>query len=394
MARIDSADDTPAAVLLLVDRLRVVQIIPALAFGGLERVATTLTVGLEQRVGRIVVCSSGAAGYVGGAPLDAELRGAGVDVVLVPRPTPGNPARYARSIAALARVIKRERPDLVHAHNPGAAAAAAAARAVAGARDTAIVTTHHGVKGHRLRQAVRVLNASSDLVVGIGPTVTRELRAAGLPDSRSATVFNAIDVHAARPRDEVRREFDAEDAELVVTVGRYVEEKNQGLLLDATALLRESRPRLRVFVIGYGRLEGKLRRRVRQLGLGDSALITGPREDAVSIMAAADVFALPSAQEGLGLVALEAMAVGCPVVATAVGGIVDTVRDGRTGLLVRDQGAEAFAAALVRLLDDENLRQQVAAGGEDLVRREFSVERMVEGYAEVYERAVRQRRSN
>jgi len=377
----------------LPERLRVVQIIPVLAFGGLERVATTLSVGLAGRVERIVVCSAGAAGYTGGDPLEHELKEAGVEIRVIPRPAPRTPVRFARSLVALARVLRDERPDVIHAHNPAAAAAAAIARRLTRRRDAAIVTTHHGVQEERTRNAVRLLEASSDMVVGIGPTVTRDLRAAGLPEDRSATVFNAIEVHITREPAEIRREFDAEDAELVVNVGRYVEEKNQGLLLDAVALLRETRPRLRALVIGYGHLEPNLREHAKRLGLDGVVTLTGPRQDAVAIVAAADAFAMTSASEGLGLVVLEAMAVGCPVVATAVGGVLDIVRDDETGLLVPDGDAKALAEALGRLLDDAALRRRLAEQARRLAEREFSVKGMVEQYEAVYESVVARRRA-
>ena len=391
-ARLDSADDTHAAVCLLLERLRVLQIIPALAIGGLERVGTTLSVGLVGRVERVVVCSAGAVGYTGGAPLAQELADAGVEVILIPRPKPRPPGRYLRSVKALAAAFRRERPDVVHAHNPGAAVAAAVARRLARRPEIAIVTTHHGVTAERTRHAARALAASSDIVVGIGPTVTKDLRAAGVPESKSATVFNSVAVEPGRPGDEVRRELGAEDAELVVNVGRYVEEKNQQLLLDAVARLRADRPRLRALVIGYGTLGDDLRKHVRELGLEDVVQITGPREDAVAIVAAADVFAMTSAEEGLGLVVLEAMAVGCPVVATSVGGVLDTVRDGETGLLVPAGDPDAFAEGLARALDDPDLRRRLANNGRDLVRREFSVETMGDRYAELYISAVQRRR--
>ena len=373
--------------------MRVLQIIPALAFGGLERIGTTLAVGLKGRVASIAVCSSGVRGFIGGRTLAAELDAAGVAVIPIPRPSPADPWRYARSVAALAAVLRRERPDVVHAHNPAAAAAVAAARALARCGDTAIVTTHHGVSAERVPRATAVLRRSSDLVVGIGPTVSRELQAAGLPPSRSVTILNAVDIRATRPRADVRREFGSEDSELIVTVGRYEAEKNQRLLIAALAVLRRERPQVRALVVGYGRLEDELRRQVRDLSLEDVVAITGPRDDAVDITAAADVFALTSQHEGLGLVVLEAMAVGCPVVATAVGGVPDIVHDGETGLLAPPGSAEGVAAALARVLGDAELRSTIAEGGRRMIVRDFNVGLMVDRYVEVYERALELRRT-
>jgi len=131
----------------------------------------------------------------------------------------------------------------------------------------------------------------------------------------------------------------------------------------------------------------------KRLGLDGVVTLTGRRQDAVAIVAAADAFAMTSASEGLGLVVLEAMAVGCPVVATAVGGVLDIVRDDETGLLVPDGDARALAEALGRLLDDPTLRRRLAGQARRLAEREFSVKGMVEQYEAVYESVVARRRA-
>ena len=166
------------------------------------------------------------------------------------------------------------------------------------------------------------------MVVGVSPHVTRTLRRSGLRGTRkSATVFNTVDVRRSRSAVDVRREFDAEDAELVVSVGRYVKEKNRRLLLESLALLGRRRRRLRALMISKGPLKAYLIAKARALGLGGIVTLTGERTDAMSITAACDVFALSSMWEGLPLTLLEAMTLRRPIVATAVGGIGDVLRD-------------------------------------------------------------------
>jgi glycosyltransferase involved in cell wall biosynthesis len=233
---------------------------------------------------------------------------------------------------------------------------------------------------------------SSDLVVGVGPETTRSLNDAGLSPSRTTTVYNAVDAHVDRSRAEVRRELDVEDAELLVTVGRYAPEKDHALLLDAIARLAPTRPRLRALVIGGGPLEEALRRRVDELGLHAVVQLLGSREDAVAIAAAADVFALSSESEGLPLALLEAMVVGTAVVSTAVGGVGDAIRDGETGLLVPHGDPDALAAAVERLLDDERLRQRLVAAAREHVGERASPQAMIDRYAAIY-LALAERRS-
>lgn len=367
------------------EQLRVVQVIPTLKTGGLEHVSTTLAVGLAGRVERVVVCTAGGPAY------ERRLHDAGIEIVPVTRPKPPTLRRVVRTARELARVFRAERPHVVHAHNPAAALAAALARLLGRMPGIALVATYHGVSPTRLAVARRAFMTGTDVVVGIGPTATEALRAAGVPEDRAATVFNAVDVVRRREPAEVRAEFGAEEAELVVTVGRYVPEKNQALLLEALALIAPRHPRLRALLVGFGRLEEELRSHVARLGLDDVVVLTGAREDAVDLAGAADVFVLSSAEEALGLSLIEAMTLGRPVIATRVGGIVDLVEDGRTGLLVETNDAGALAAGIERLLDDRELAARLAEAGAEHARRTFSVETMVDGYLDAYRQATERR---
>lgn len=365
--------------------LRVLQLIPSLETGGLERVAAALTLELRDLVEHVVVATSG------GEPLEAMLREDGVNLRKVARPYP-RPLPLVRAAAGLVPLLRRERPHVVHAHNPGAGVAAALARLLSGRRDLAIVTTYHGVMPGRMSRASAAMERSSDVVVAIAPAATRVLVEHGLDPAKSATVLNAVEPVPKRGRDAIRAEFGVADAELVVTVGRYAEEKNHALLVEALALLAGRRPRLRALLVGVGELEEELKAQVRRLGLDDVVAITGERADAIDITAAADVFALSSDWEGLPLAVLEALALGTPVVSTDVGGISDAVRDGETGLLVPPRDPEALAAALERVLADRELAERLAAGGLAFAAAELAERAMAERYVEIYSSAVSARR--
>jgi glycosyltransferase involved in cell wall biosynthesis len=367
--------------------VRIIQVIPSLAAGGLERVATTLTLELHRAGDRVVVCTRGATHH---RRFLEELEAAAVPIVRIHRPRP-RPDLLLRAAVDLARVVRRERPDLLHAHNPAAAAAAATARVLAGRRDLPVVATFHGLVTGSAASAVRLLRRAADVVVAVSPAAADELVEAGLGRGRVATVLNAVAVPELRPREEVRRELGLEDAELVVTVGRYRAEKNQRLLIEAARLLAPERPRLRALIVGIGDLEEELRAQAREAGLGDVVTVTGLRPDPVDLAGAADVVTLTSTREALGLTLLEAMAAGTPVIGTAVGGIPDAVDDGRTGLLVPSGDARALADALRRLLDDRELARRLAAAGREEVERRFSVAAMTAGYRAVYDSALRAR---
>jgi len=174
---------------------------------------------------------------------------------------------------------------------------------------------------------------------------------------------------------------------LALYVGRLVPEKNIGCLLRALAALPpQARPWLAL--AGDGPMRAALARMAAELGIADDVHFLGERSDPVSLMQVADLLVLPSRQEGLSNVLLEAMAAGCPVVASAVGGTPELVVDGRTGLLFADDDAEALALCLRRLSTDAPLRATLAAQARQRASADYSVERLVAATTQVYEQCL------
>ena len=172
-----------------------------------------------------------------------------------------------------------------------------------------------------------------------------------------------------------------------MTVGRYVAEKNQALLLEAVTHID---PPPRTLVVGYGPRENELRELAVSLGL-HSVTVTGERNDAADLIAAADVFALSSEHEALPIVVLEAMALGTPVVSTDVGGIPDVVTDGETGLLVPSGDAPALARAIELVLGNRGLADDLAAAGRRFAAEHCSVAAMTGSYLELYTEEIARR---
>ena len=207
------------------------QVIPSLLGGGLEHVAANLTLGLVPDVERIVVCTAG------GEPYTSILRERGVELVPIPRPWP-RPVPLLRSARAIAKVIRRERPHVVHAHNPAACTAAVLARYLARPR-----------KRRSSAPTTAFCRSASTAPPGRWPPRTSSSGSAdlhrrarrGRPARRQGeTIFNAVDASPARRADDVRTEFGAAGVPLVVNVARYFPEKNQVLLLEALDRLETS----------------------------------------------------------------------------------------------------------------------------------------------------------
>jgi glycosyltransferase involved in cell wall biosynthesis len=172
------------------------------------------------------------------------------------------------------------------------------------------------------------------------------------------------------------------------TVGRLEPVKGIGFLLEAAATLRARFPELRVEFAGSGTDESRLRSLAERLGLGGVVSFLGWQEDVNALHRRWQVLAQPSLHEGFGLAALEAMAAGVPVVASATGGLPELVEDERTGFLVPVGDVEALASRLERLLEDEALRIRMGEAARRRAVRSFSVEEMAARTAAVYDRLL------
>jgi glycosyltransferase involved in cell wall biosynthesis len=150
---------------------------------------------------------------------------------------------------------------------------------------------------------------------------------------------------------------------------------------------RAGRP-VRLLVAGTGSLQQSYKAMVHDLGVADMVTFLGFRRDIADLIAAADALVLASVAEAFGFVLTEALYLGTPVVATRAGGIPEIVDDGVDGLLVPPADAEGLATAIVRLVQDDQLRRRIAGAGREKVPARFAFERMVRQYEQVYEECL------
>ena len=207
----------------------------------------------------------------------------------------------------------------------------------------AIVRTEHLpdlVTSAHQRVAYRAMVRQLDRVICVSYEAARSYLDAGLPPERVRVVQNGIEPLSAPPE---RLGLD-DDARLVVSVGRLTEQKGFDLLLDVAAELRETH----FYVVGEGPLASSLQAGIEGRGLGARLRLLGRREDVPSLLAGANVLAMPSRFEGLPIAALEAMSLGKPVVGTRVCGLTEAVVDGSTGRLVPEGDARCSPARSTR----------------------------------------------
>ncbi|MEM7308483.1 MAG: glycosyltransferase family 4 protein [Planctomycetota bacterium] len=286
------------------------------------------------------------------------------------------------AVQRLAVELGQTRPDLVHLHTGRATWLGGLA---ARWRGLPAITTRRQDK--RVRRGWKSRLVYADLVrraVAISPAVGRRLEEAGVAPERVRLIPSSVDPEALRPvraRAEVRAELGLGAGEpAVLVLAALVRRKGIDVLLEALAAQREE-PAL--LVAGDGPEREALRARAERLGLRRVRFL-GHRSDKAELLAACDVFALPSRLEGLGVAALEAMAAGRPVLATRVGGLAEAVADGETGLLVPADDSAALAAALGRLLADGPLRERLGRAGPARGRAGVSADGMVDAYEALY----------
>ncbi len=368
----------------------VVQLLGGNSHGGIATHGISLTRALNQRPG-----TSAELWVLGAGPVASRARNSGVEVELV-GPSGASSLRLLRDLRSL---LMATRPDILHCHGYKAGILG---RLAARSCGLCVVSTFHGpaeafpgLEGLKMRAYAALDTVSSRLLDDAAIAVSEPMRhliAGPQRTGRSVWVIpNWVDRARCIPSlspPAMRRSLHLPPDKLVVTmVGRLVPVKRFDLALDAGASLLKSRPDVHFLLVGEGRSRGSLEALAREHDMQRSVSFLGLREDVADVLNCSDIVLVTSAFEGGGLVALEAMALGKPVVATAVGAIPTVLRDGQTGLLVHEATPRAIAARLKLLVDDAGLRESLGRASRRFVLAHMTSEAAVERHVTLY-RAV------
>lgn len=322
-------------------------------------------------------------------PLLARAAAAGIPVRVVKL------GRSFRADAAVgfARVLRDERTELLHTHThlAGNVLGRVAGR-LAGVPVVAHMHVENALRDDRLGRTLQIGldDATARLcarILVVSEATRRTLERQGYPRKRMTVVPNGVDLRRAEAVRLAR-------PPTIVHVGRLAPVKGQRELIRAVAPLEG----VTAVLVGVdleagGAYRSELEREATRLGVRDRVVFAGARDDVPSLLAGADVVALPSYAEGLPLVVLEAMAQARPVVATAVGGTVEAVVGGETGLLVPPGDVAALSAALASLLTDPGLARRLGNAGRAHAERHFSADAMTARVLAVYEEVARTMRA-
>ena len=301
----------------------------------------------------------------------------------------------AASLLGLAAHVQRHRIEILHSTDrPRDAIACVLLAALTGAK--ALIHVHVNY-GDWMNRGVRWALGRADAIVGVSHHTAQSFVKAGYRPNRVHAVLNAIEPSRWDPRLDPapgRASLAVPDGEpLIVSVARLFRGKGHFELLRALALVKRKYPNVRLAVVGsdYPADSGTtrmLKELARELGISENVVFTGPRSDVALLLAACDVFSLPSFEEPFGLVFAEAMAMKRPVVALTNGGTPEVVEHGKCGLLSPPGDIDALAANLLRLLDDPALRTQFGEYGRSRVEEHFTPQRMASDFAALYARML------
>jgi glycosyltransferase involved in cell wall biosynthesis len=350
--------------------------------GGAELLAARLARRMRDDFRFVFACLDEA------GPLGEELRADGFPVHVIGR----RPGLDLGCPLRLARLLRREGVDVVHAHQYTPFFYGLAAR-LRGPRRP-ILFTEHGrhQPDHPRRKRIaanRLLLSRRDRVVGVGAAVRQALITnEGIPARRVGVLYNGIDVgvySAGSDPVAARRELGAgPDDFVLVQVARLDYLKDHATAVRTLARVVGEVPRARLVLVGDGPERPAVEAQVRELGLGDRVRLLGSRGDVARLLHGADLFLLTSVSEGIPLTVLEAMAAGLPVVATDVGGLREVVEDGSTGFLAPARDDAALAGLVRTLANDRGLCRRMGEAGRERAGRLFDESRMCADYAKIY----------
>jgi glycosyltransferase involved in cell wall biosynthesis len=319
-----------------------------------------------------------------GAPYVERCAAKGLDVATVMNHGEGDP----RAVSGLRKIVKSFKPDVVHMHTSHAHTLGVLAAKSAGMGRTVVSRrVDFTIYRNALKLSWFKYRFGVDRYVAISEGVRAQMRKDGIPDAKIRIVHSGIDLsrfEGVKPHGWHAEFKLPPGAPIVLDVAAFGWHKAQEVLVAATPKILAALPEARVFLVGEGECEGKVRAEVERLGLQSRILFTGFRTDVPSLLAGAHVFVMCSVLEGLCTSLLDALALRIPAVGSAVGGIPEVLVDGVTGLTVPPRDPDALAAAVVRVLTDPALAKRLAEAGRRHVEAKFTNDAMVEGTLGVY----------
>jgi glycosyltransferase involved in cell wall biosynthesis len=369
-------------------KARVFLVTVGLEAGGTEGQLLEIAARLDPKRFAVTVCALKGEGVIA-----KEMRRRGIKVVTLN----GAGRMDARVFLRFFSLVRAERPDVIHSFLPLANYVGMIVGYLL--RVSVLIASYRGVGEGKNRfeiwadrLAVRLAQATTCCSDAVRRFAVERF---GGQKAKYVTIHNGVDIERFR-RTSTMTKPALGLREGIATIGTVcrLEEPTKGLavLLKALAQLsqRPNIPPFQLLMVGEGPSAESLRRLSKELGLSEVVVFPGSRRDVEQILPLLDLFVFPSLREGFGIALVEAMAAGCPVVATTAGGIPEVVQSGRTGLLVPPGDSKALADALADLLHDRGKAMALGSDGQRSVAAQFAVSAMVQRHENLYERLLRE----
>ena len=364
--------------------MRILFLSTSMGLGGADQQLLSAAQVLRDRAHEIRIVSLTPLGPMG---LQARSLGLATDSLEMRRGVPD-----PRGLARLVRIVRAWKPDVVHSHMVHANLMARVLRLLVPV--PVLVSTIHNVYegGPLLMAGYRLTNGLVDHMTIISQAAADRFVAERIVPGRLLTVIaNGVDTDRMRNlppegRAALRGGMSVGDQQFVwLAVGRFEVAKDYPNMLRAFADVRAREPRAVLVIVGQGSLQAEAEALTAELGLREAVRFLGARDDVPAVMSAADGYVMSSAWEGMPMVLLEAAAAGLPIVATAVGGNGEVVRDGESGFLVPARDSEVLRAGMLRLMAlPEEQRRAMGERGREHVRANYGLQRVAERWERVY----------
>jgi len=363
-------------------KLRLLQITHDLDLGGLQQVVYNLCRTIDRSQFEISVLCLRERGCFA-----ADVEALGIPVYLLEQKANG--ADYL-AFLKVARLLKQLQTDVIHTHNTQPFFDGTLGALLAGVK-TIVHTDHARSFPDKTRYMVAewLMSQFAYKVVGCSEHTSRQLiKYEKISRRKIVTIPNGID----ESRFQITIDKQQKRSELGITKSgpilgvavRLSEQKGITYLLKAMPAILENHPDVTLVIAGDGDLKNELETEAAALNIADSVIFAGARRDIPELLQLFDIYVMPSLWEGLPMIILEAMAAGCPIVATDVGGNGSAVIDNQTGLLVKPHNSVMLAEAINRLLSQPELRARLTGAAAELFQRQFSAHSMTRRYEKLY----------
>lgn len=362
-------------------KIKLMQITHDLAIGGLQQVVVNLCRTINKDIFNVsVLCLRELGDFV------PDVEHMGIRVTLIPQEKSVDYFSFLK----VAKILRQEKIDVIHTHNTQPLIDGTIGALIAGVKT--IIHTDHARDFPDKRRYMFAEWAMSHLVykmVGVSEHTVANLRKyERIPLKKLKTIPNGIDGEKYKvsiDKERKRREIGITNEGPIIGLGvRITEQKGITYLLQAMPAILKQFPELSLVIAGDGNLVERLKQEVRRLNIDKNVYFIGPRLDMPELLKLFDIYVLPSLWEGLPMVLLEAMAAGCPIVATDVGGNRQAITDGYNGSLVESRNPSQLARAVINLLSDQDLRKTYIHNALKVFINSFSAVIMTHHYEKLY----------